>query len=97
MDIYAGNLSLDTTEADLQRVFEAYGEVKSVIVIGDRVSENALGFGFVQMRDDEEARKAVEALNGTTINERSVIVAETRRKGDQRAVSRVAVESLNFN
>ncbi len=97
MDIYAGNLAFDTTEENLRRVFEAYGEVKSVIVIQDSVSENALGFGFVQMRDDEEARKAVEALNGTTINERSVIVAETQRRGDRRAVSRVDAESLNFN
>ena len=97
MDIYAGNLSSDTTEADLRRVFEAHGEVASVIVIQDRVSENALGFGFVEMPDDEEARKAVEALNRTTINERSVIVAGTQRKGDRRSVSRLAVESLNFN
>ncbi len=97
MDIYAGNLSSDTTEADLRRIFEAYGEVKSVIVIQDSVSENALGFGFVQMPDDEEARKAVEALNKTTINERSVVVAGTRRKGDRRAVSRVDAASLNFN
>ncbi len=97
MDIYAGNLSCDTTEADLRRVFEAHGRVASVIVIQDRVSDNALGFGFVEMPDDEEARKAVEALNRTAINERSVIVAETRRKGDRRSVSRFAAESLNFN
>jgi RNA recognition motif-containing protein len=97
MDIYAGNLSFDTTEADLRRVFEAYGEVGSVIVIQDRVSENSLGFGFVEMPDDEEARKAVEALNRSTINERSVIVAGTQRKGDRRSVSRLTVKSLNFN
>ncbi|RKY09026.1 MAG: RNA-binding protein [Planctomycetota bacterium] len=97
MDIYAGNLSFDTTEEDLRRVFEAYGEVVSAIVIQDSVSGNASGFGFVQMRDDEEARKAVEALNRATINERSVIVAETRRRGDRRAISRVDAESLNFN
>ena len=97
MDIYAGNLSFDTTEADLRRVFEAHGEVKSVIVIHDKVSGNTSGFGFVQMPDDEEARRAVEALNRATINERSVLVAETQRKGDRRAVSRVDAASLNFN
>ncbi len=97
MDIYTGNLSSDTTEADLRRVFEARGEVASVIVMRDRVSGNPLGFGFVEMPDGEEARKAVEALNRTTINERSVIVAETRRKSDRRSVSRMAAESLNFN
>ncbi len=97
MNIYVGNLSFDTTEEDLRRVFEAHGEVKSVIVIQDGVSANALGFGFVQMRSDEEAHEAVKALNGTTIKERSVIVAETQRRGDRRAVSRVDAESLNFN
>ena len=97
MDIYAGNLSSDTTEADLRRVFEAHGEVGSVIVIQDKVSGNALGFGFVEMPDDEEARKAVEALNRSMINERSVIVAGTQRKGDRRSTLRVAAKSLNFN
>ncbi len=97
MNIYVGNLSFDTTEADLRRVFEAHGEVGSVIVIYDKVSGNASGFGFVEMPDDEEACKAVEALDRTTIHERSVIVAGTRRKGDRRAVSRVDAESLNFN
>ncbi len=96
MDIYTGNLSFDTTEDDLRCLFEAHGEVKSVIVIQDKVSQNALGFGFVQMPDDEEARNAVEALNRTTINQRSIIVAETQRRGDRRAVSRVDAESLNF-
>ena len=97
MNIYVGNLSFDTTEADLQRVFKAHGEVTSVIIIQDRVSENALGFGFVEMSDAKKAREAVKALNGTTINERSVIVSEAQSKGDRRSISRVAAESLSFN
>ncbi len=97
MDIYVGNLSFDTTEADLRRVFEAHGEVASVLIIQDRVSENTLGFAFVEMPDAKNARKAAEALNGTTINERSVIVSEAQSKGDRRSISRVAAESLSFN
>jgi RNA recognition motif-containing protein len=97
MDIYVGNLSSDTTEADLGRVFEEYGKVASVMVMRDKVSQNPLGFGFVEMPSDEDAGKAIEVLHRTTINERSVIVAETRRKGDRRSVSRFAAESLNFN
>ncbi len=97
MDIYVGNLSSDTTEEDLRRVFEAHGEVVSVAVMRDKVSQNPLGFGFVKMPNDEEAGKAIEVLSRTVINERSVIVAETRRKGDRRSVSRAPAESLNFN
>ena len=97
MNIYVGNLSFDTTEADLRRVFEAHGEVASVLIIQDRVSENALGFGFIEMSDAKNARKAVDALNGTTINERSIIVSEAQSRGDRRSISRVAAESLSFN
>ena len=97
MNIYVGNLSFDTTEADLRRIFKAHGEVSSIIIIQDRVSENALGFGFVEMPDAKKARKAAKALNGTTINERSVIVSEAQSKGDRRSISRVAAESLSFN
>lgn len=97
MNIYVGNLSFDMTEEDLQRVFEAHGEVASVIIIQDRVSENALGFGFVEMPNAKNAHKAVEALNGTMINERLVIVSEAQSKGDRRSISRVAAESLSFN
>ncbi len=97
MDIYVGNLSSETTEADLRRVFEAHGEVASVIIMRDKVSQNPSGFGFVEMPNDEEARRAAEALNRTTINTRVIIAAETQRKGDRRFVSRVSAESLNFN
>jgi len=97
MNIYVGNLSFDTTEADLRRVFKAHGEVASVIIIQDKVSDNVLGFGFVEMPDAEKARKAVAALNGTAIGERSVIVSEAQSKGDRRSISRVAAESLSFN
>ncbi len=97
MNIYVGNLSFDTTEADLRRVFEAHGEVASVLIIQDRVSENALGFGFVEMPDAKKAREAAEAVNGTTINGRSVIASEAQSKGDRRSISRVAAASLNFN
>lgn len=97
MDIYVGNLSSDTTEADLRRVFEPYGKVASVIIMQDKVSQNPLGFGFVEMPSDRKACKAAEALNRTTINSRVIIAAETQRKGDRRSVSRFAAESLNFN
>ena len=97
MNIYVGNLSFDTTEEDLRRVFEAHGKVSFVLIMQDRVSENALGFGFLEMSNAKNARKAAEALNGTTINERTVIVSEAQSKGDRRSISRMAAESLSFN
>ncbi len=97
MDIYVGNLSSDTTEEDLRRVFEPHGKVASVIIMRDKVSQNPLGFAFVQMPSEKKACAAAEALNRTTINSRVVIVAETQRKGDRRSVSRVTAEILNFN
>ncbi len=97
MDIYVGNLSFDTTEEDLRRVFEAHGEVESVLVMQDKVSQNPLGFGFVEMPNDEEACAAAEAVNGTTIKSRVIIAAETQRKGDRRSVSREFAGSLSFN
>ena len=97
MDIYVGNLSFDTTEADLRDAFKAHGKVASVVVMRDKVSQNPLGFGFVEMPSDKKACAAAQALNGTTINSRVIIAAETQRKGDRRSVSRFAAQSLNFN
>jgi len=97
MDIYVGNLSSDTTEADLRNAFKAYGKVASVIIMRDKVSQNPLGFGFVKMPSDRKACAAAAALNGTAVNSRVIIAAETQRKGDRRSVSRVTAEILNFN
>ncbi len=97
MDIYVGNLSSDTTEEDLRRVFEPHGKVASVLIMRDKVSQNPLGFGFVEMPSERKACAAAEALNGTTIKSRVVIAAETQRKGDRRSVSRELAEIVNCN
>lgn len=97
MDIYVGNLSSDTTEADLWDAFKPYGKVASVLIMRDKVSQNPLGFAFVKMPSERKACAAAEALNRTAINSRVVIVAETQRKGDRRSVSGVTAEILNFN
>ena len=63
MNIYISNLSYDVNDNDLAELFEEYGQVSSAKVIMDRYSGKSRGFGFVEMNDDEEAKKAIEALN----------------------------------
>ena len=73
MNIYIANLSYDTDAEGLQQLFEAYGKVTSANVITDRETGRSRGFGFVEMPDETEARKAIDELNeavfdGNTIN-----------------------------
>ena len=61
--IYVGNLSFQTTDADLNDMFSEVGQVESVQIITDRDTGRSKGFGFVEMSDDEAAAKAIERLN----------------------------------
>lgn len=80
MNIYVGNLSFATTEEELRAAFEAFGNVASVNLIKDRDSGRPKGFGFVEMPSGDEARKAIEALNGKEFNGRAMNVNEARPK-----------------
>jgi RNA recognition motif-containing protein len=80
MNIYAGNLSRQTTEDDLRRIFEAFGQVESVNIIKDKFSGESSGFGFISMPSREEAQKAISELNGTELMERVIKVAEAKPK-----------------
>lgn len=84
MKIYVGNLSFDTTESDLRTAFEAYGTVESVAIISDKYSGRSKGFGFVEMNDAEEARKAMEELNEKEVDGRRLNVNEARPREDKR-------------
>jgi len=77
MNIYVGNLSYSTTSDELERLFSEHGQVDSAAVIMDRDTGRSRGFGFVEMPDDD-ARKAIEALNGTDIGGRKLNVNEAR-------------------
>lgn len=76
--IYVGNLSYQTTEADLSGMFEQVGSVESVQIITDRDTGRSKGFGFVQMTDDESAEKAIAQFNGQEVNGRALTVNEAR-------------------
>src|SRR5947207_2272112 len=76
--IYVGNLSFQTTEADLNQMFSEVGQVESVQIITDRDTGRSKGFGFVEMSDDAAATKAIERFNGKEVNGRALTVNEAR-------------------
>ncbi|MBN2403660.1 MAG: RNA-binding protein [Spirochaetes bacterium] len=84
MNIYAGNLSYEVTEEDLQSAFQAFGQVESVNVIKDRFSGESRGFGFVEMPSKEEGKAAIEGLNGTQMKGKSITVNEAKPKSNDR-------------
>jgi cold-inducible RNA-binding protein len=81
--LYVGSLAYQTADQDLLDLFGQVGQVVSATVITDRDSGRSKGFGFVEMSNDDEARKAIEQLNGTTLGGRQIIVNEAREKRDQ--------------
>ncbi len=90
MRLYVGGLSYQTTEQDLVDLFGQVGHVVLATVVTDRDSGRSRGFGFVEMSNDEEARKAIDQLNGTTLGNRTIIVNEARdrREGGGRPQGR---------
>ena len=84
MRIYVGNLVHDVTDDDLRGAFSAYGEVASADVIMDRYTGQSRGFGFVEMRDNESAQKAIRELDGREIKGRQVKVNEARPRTESR-------------
>jgi RNA recognition motif-containing protein len=76
-NIYVGNLSWSTSDADLKNMFTPYGTVTSAHVIEDRETGRSRGFGFVEM-DDAGAAKAISELNGTEVEGRNLKVNEAQ-------------------
>jgi RNA recognition motif-containing protein len=76
--LYVGGLPYSVTEGRLQEIFAAHGTVESARVITDRFTGQSRGFGFVEMSSGGEAQKAIQALNGTELDGRSLIVNEAR-------------------
>ncbi len=84
MNIYVGNLSYNTTEEELQKIFEEYGEVSSAKIIKDRFSGRSRGFGFVEMPNEQEGKAAIEELNGAEYDSRTLKVNEARQREERR-------------
>ena len=88
MNLYVGNLNWQTTEADLQAAFEAFGQVSSVTIIKDKYTGQSRGFGFVEMADDSEGQAAIDGLNGKELDGRTLRIDLARPRDDSRDRSR---------
>ena len=78
MNIYVGNLSFNTSEDDLRKTFEEFGEVSSARILRDKYSGQPRGFGFVEMPDQSQAQAAIAGLNGKELGGSSLTVNEAR-------------------
>ena len=87
MNIFVGSLPFSIEEADLRESFEAYGAVDSVKIISDKFTGRSKGFGFVEMTNDEEAQKAIDELNGATVQGRAIVVnkSEPKPEGERKS------------
>src|SRR5437899_11312386 len=83
MNIYVSNLSFNVQDDDLKSFFEPYGEVTSARIINDKATGRSRGFGFVEMKDETAARKAVAELNDATVEGRNIKVMEARPKEEK--------------
>lgn len=76
MNIYVGNLNYRVREEDLQSVMEQFGAVDSIKVIRDRETGRSKGFAFVEMQDDNDAKRAIEELNEKEFEGRQMVIKE---------------------
>jgi RNA recognition motif-containing protein len=83
MKLFVGNLSFETTENDLQDLFEKHGQVNEVALMMDRMTGKSRGFAFVTMGDKTQGEAAVSALNGQQIGGRALTVNEARPREDR--------------
>ncbi|NTU52830.1 MAG: RNA-binding protein [Chlorobiaceae bacterium] len=83
MNIYIGNLPYSVTEEDLRNAFSQFGQVHSANIISDKFSSRSKGFGFVDMPIDDEARKAIDAMNDQPFKGRTIKVNEARPREER--------------
>lgn len=81
--LFIGKLSFNTTDQSLQALFAKYGKVVSARVATDRDSGKSKGFGFVEMENDDDAKKAIAELDGKTFEDRDIVVNVARPKEDR--------------
>ena len=84
MNIYVGSLPSEATDSELQKAFEAFGQVLSVSIVKDKSSGQSRGFGFVDMPNNKEAQAAIDGLNGKEFMGQALNVNEARPRPQQR-------------
>ncbi len=87
MKLYVGNLPYNTSEEDLKELFSPYGAAENIALISDRETGRSKGFGFVEFQNDDEAKAAIDALNGHDFSGRALVVNEARPKAERPARS----------
>ncbi len=83
MNIYVSNLSFNVQDEDLREFFAEYGEVSSAKVIMDKFTNRSRGFGFVEMADNAAAQKAIQELDGATVEGRAIKVSEAKPREER--------------
>ncbi len=83
MKLFVGNLNFDTSDQDLQQAFAGFGSVQEAAVITDRDTGRSRGFGFVTMPNDDEAKAAIDAMDNSELDGRTLNVNEARPKGEK--------------
>jgi len=82
-NLYVGNIAFSTTEEQIREMFQPYGAIEKINVVRDQDTGQPRGFAFVEMTSDEEAGKAILAVNGSSIGGRALIVNEARPKTER--------------
>src|SRR5207237_7403064 len=83
MKLYVGNLAFETTENDLQDLFEQHGQVSETLLMMDRMTGKSRGFAFITMPDNAQAQIAMTALNGKEVAGRTLTVSEARAREER--------------
>ena len=83
MNIFVAKLSYNTTDDSLKELFEGYGEVASAKIIIDRDTGRSKGFGFVEMPNDDEGQRAIDTVNETEFQGRTIVVKQARPREDR--------------
>jgi RNA recognition motif-containing protein len=83
MEIYVGNLLFDVTKDDLRALFGKFGEITEVRLIMDKFHGKSKGFAFIEMPSEDQAKKAIEEMNGTEFKDRALRVKEANPKKPQ--------------
>ena len=83
MNIYVSNLSFNVRDEDLQEYFAEYGEVSSAKIIRDKFTNKSRGFAFVEMPNEEAAKKAIQELDGASVDGRTIGVSVARPKEER--------------
>lgn len=88
MNIFVAKLNFNTKEEELQDLFAQYGEVTSARIITDRLTRRSKGYGFVEMSDDEAAKKAISELDGYEFKDRVIAVSEAHPREERSSYNR---------